>query len=303
MKLTLVCVLAGVLAFAVTRRSIEELARRAAVHARNHRGIQVASTGGIALVLGLLAGSLTAVLAIVPWSSGSAPLLDLPRDLVATASLIGLSGTALMFGLLGLYDDVAGDGSDRGWRAHLHAARTGRATPGAIKLVAGAAIAMQVGPAPTVPELLLTAAIIAMSANLINAFDLRPLRAAKASGIWLAALLVGALLAAEVAVIPGLIVIGAALAAMWRAEAAERIMLGDVGANALGAALGWLTVQGVVTTSARLIVTAVLLLFTVISAKPGFSAIIDGTGALRRFDRWGRQPDAASIDAGTNEPR
>lgn len=297
MKLTLVTVLASLLAFAVTRRSVEELARRAAVRARNHRGIEVATTGGIAYLLGLLGGGLIAVLAVVPWSQTGTPVLDLIRDRAAVGALVGLAGIGLMFGLLGLYDDIAGDGSDRGWRAHLRAATNGSATPGAIKLVAGAVIAMLVAPAATVPELLLGAAIVALSANLINAFDLRPLRAAKAAAIWLAALLVGALLAAEVAVVPGLLVIGAALAALRRAEAAERIMLGDVGANALGASLGWLSLMGAATTTARLVIAGVLSVLTVLSAKPGFSVIIDRVGVLRSFDRWGRQPDAAKIDA------
>ena len=303
MKLTLATVLASLLAFAVTRRSIEELARRAAVHARNHRGIEVATTGGIAYLLGLLGAGFVAVLTVVPWSDAGASLLDLPRDRAAVGSLVVLAGIALMFGLLGLYDDVAGDGSDRGWRAHLQAATAGRATPGAIKLVAGAVIAMLVSPAATVPELLLGAAIVALSANLINAFDLRPLRAAKASAIWLAALLVGALLAAEVAVVPGLLVIGSSLLALRRAEAAERIMLGDVGANALGASLGWLTLIGTTTTTARLVIAGVLVALTVISAKPGFSILIQRIGVLRAFDRWGRQPDAVGIDAPIDDPR
>lgn len=302
MKLTLVTLLAAAAGYLVTHRAADELARRAAVRGRNHRGIEIAATGGIALVLGLLAAAFVSILARAPWSDTAAPLLTIARDQLAIGMLAGVAFAGVGFGLLGLYDDVAGTGSERGWRAHADAVRHGRATPGGIKLAGGAALGLLLAPATSVPDLLVAAAVIALAANLVNAFDLKPLRAAKASILWLAILLVGALLAAEVRIVPAVLVLGAILAALWKPEAAERIMLGDVGANALGAALGWLSVSSVDTRTARLVVLLVLVGLTVLSAKPGFSALIARIPLLRRADLLGRQPDPIPVAPLPDEP-
>ena len=83
-------------------------------------------------------------------------------------------------------------------------------------------------------------------------------------------------------------VLGAAVAAA-PGDLGERDMLGDCGANALGAALGsqvaftaprpvrWLALAGVVG-------------LTLASEKVSFSKVIEGNDALRRVDAWGRRP-------------
>jgi UDP-GlcNAc:undecaprenyl-phosphate GlcNAc-1-phosphate transferase len=67
----------------------------------------------------------------------------------------------------------------------------------------------------------------------------------------------------------------------------ERLMLGDAGANALGAALG----LGALLTlgpGARLIVTVVLLVLNVAADVISFSKVIRSTPALDRLDKLGR---------------
>ena len=71
------------------------------------------------------------------------------------------------------------------------------------------------------------------------------------------------------------------------ADLGERLMLGDAGANALGAALG----LGVLLTlgpGARLVVTAVLAALNVAADLVSFSGVIRRTPALDRLDRLGR---------------
>ena len=46
------------------------------------------------------------------------------------------------FGFLGLIDDLAAVGEDRGFKGHLGALREGRVTTGLLKLVGGAAVAV-----------------------------------------------------------------------------------------------------------------------------------------------------------------
>ncbi len=66
-------------------------------------------------------------------------------------------------------------------------------------------------------------------------------------------------------------------------------MLGDAGANVVGAALG----IGVVLTSApsiRNLVLAALILLNGASEKVSYSRLIDSTPLLRKLDRLGRRP-------------
>jgi UDP-GlcNAc:undecaprenyl-phosphate/decaprenyl-phosphate GlcNAc-1-phosphate transferase len=133
---------------------------------------------------------------------------------------------------------------------------------------------------------LLGGAVIAASANLVNLFDLRPGRALKVglvglTGVGLAPAASGAIAAAP---------IGAATASLPE-DLAERGMLGDTGANALGAALG----VGIAATSSpvvRAAVLGVLVTLTLASEKVSFTKVIEATPALRWIDQLGRRPPA-----------
>lgn len=288
---TVLTLIAAVAAFAVTKASVDELARRAAVQATNHRGLPIAATGGVAVVLGLAVAGGIASLA----RTG----IDLNQidQLIVVSGISGLVVVAGAFAFLGLYDDIAGGPDERGWKSHLAAVRKGRASPGAIKLIGGASLGLIFSAGGTLVDVVVTGAIIALSANLVNAFDAKPLRAIKVTWAWILGLLVtGAVLAVPPA-IGGCVVLGAVVAALWTPERQERIMLGDSGSNALGAALGALTVatethSGTASTGApRIAILVVLLILTGLSHRPGFGSIIDRVGILRRFDRLGRQPD------------
>ena len=66
-------------------------------------------------------------------------------------------------------------------------------------------------------------------------------------------------------------------------------MLGDTGANALGAALGATWVQGRSKT-AKLAVLGVITALTLMSEKLSFSRLIEANPLLSRIDSWGRLP-------------
>jgi hypothetical protein len=63
-------------------------------------------------------------------------------------------------------------------------------------------------------------------------------------------------------------------------------MLGDAGANALGAVVGTLLLAGPVWL--LLLVAAVLLALQLLSERVSFSRVIDGNRLLRAADRLGR---------------
>jgi hypothetical protein len=232
----------------------------------NYRGRTVSLAAGPALAAGAAAG-----LAVVP---GLAP-----------AVRGGAVGTVLATGALGLYDDLAGSGSSRGFRGHVGALRRGEVTTGIVKIVgigtAGLAGAATVSDGPVAA--LVGGAAVAGSANLLNLLDLRPGRALKV-GLLHAPLLAGRGAAPALAVPP----LAAGLA-LLPGDLGEQTMLGDAGANALGSALG-LAVVSRAGLPARLAYLAVLAGLTAASERVSFSAVIERTPVLHRVDQWGRLP-------------
>lgn len=272
MATVLVIAVAAAGAAGVAWRLLETVTAHPALRARNYRGLELPLGSGIAVVGGTLAG----------WG-----ILDLLADLAdipePAAALPGFALLALGFAFLGLFDDLSGSGADRGWRAHLQALRRARATAGAFKMVGGIALAVIAAPAPDgLGWGLARAALIALSANLVNLFDLRPGRAGK---IFILAALTLAPLSFLVA--GPLIVAVAAVAICLRADLRERIMLGDAGANALGAIAG---AAAAIHASHVALVAALVVLagLHAMADRPGLSAIIDAVPPLRAADRAGR---------------
>lgn len=242
----------------------------------NHRGASVPVAAGVVLPIVLVAAASLLVL------GESFDIVEAPLDALAITV-----AAATGFALLGLLDDLAGDGSSRGFAGHLRALRDGRLTTGAVKLFGGAAVAV-IAASATSPEsptrLLIDAALVALSANLANLLDRAPGRVGKASLV--AALPIGAIAGAD-ARLAGALVVGGCLVALLRHDLRERLMLGDTGANVLGGTLG-LSVVLVAEPSTRAITLAVVAALNVASELVSFSAVIDRVPPLRWFDRLGR---------------
>jgi hypothetical protein len=234
----------------------------------NYHGSQVSLVAGPALVAGAAAGLAVA---------------GLPPRVRA-----GAMGACAAAGAFGLVDDLAGSTASKGFRGHLGALRRGELTSGSVKIVgigaAGLLGASTVSRGPV--DRLVGGAAVAGSANLLNLLDLRPGRALKV-GLLHAPLLLAAPPAAALAA-PAL---GAA-AALLPGDLAETTMLGDAGANALGAVLG-LAVVSVAPRPVRAGYLAALTGLTLASERVSFTAVIEATPALRRLDRLGRLPVTA----------
>jgi hypothetical protein len=248
----------------------------------NHRGEPITLLEGPAVAIGGVAGSLVA--------GGSG------RERLAIA--IAGAGAAAFGG----YDDLAGNGGKRGFRGHLGALRKGELTTGAVKLagigatgLAAAIIAGRPagsgaespGPVGAVADVVINAGLIAGSANLLNLFDLRPGRAIKV------ALLAGGLLAPSGGGAAAAAPVAAA-AALLPEDLGERSMLGDGGANALGAMLGAAAATSL-PRPARIAALGVIVGLTAASEVVSFTQVIDRTPALHWADRLGRRPSADSV--------
>jgi hypothetical protein len=152
--------------------------------------------------------------------------------------------------------------------------------------------------------------VIAGTANLVNLLDLRPGRALKA-GLLLGVPLAAAPPARGPASVRGAVrgpgsvrgavrgpgsVRGAGLAAgpvgacaaLLPADLDEQIMLGDAGANALGALLG-VALAARTGTAGRAVALAGLVALTAASEKVSFTKVIEATPGLRELDALGRR--------------
>ncbi|MGY1643068.1 hypothetical protein ACI782_18335 [Geodermatophilus sp. SYSU D00703] len=195
-------------------------------------------------------------------------------------------------GLVGGYDDLAGarpeQARDKGLAGHLRALRAGRVSAGAVKVAgigaaaaAAALLTRRERGARALADAVLTTGLVAGTANLVNLLDLRPGRAAKAASlVALAGLrgpagtLVAGPLGASLAVLP--------------ADLGERVMLGDCGANAVGALLG-LRLAALPGRPARAGLLAGVVALTLASEKVSFTKVIEATAGLRELDRLGRR--------------
>lgn len=279
--------------------------------ATNFAGRQVFYGLGIVWLIWAGCAIIAGVVAASTVQSSVLPLLTLTGPL------------ALIAFALGLVDDAYGSSSARGFKGHLKAMVKGRLTTGGMKLVgiglASLVVAMfaaEVAPwggngllerpfsVVTVGSVLLAGASIALTSNLFNLFDLRPGRALKAyaflvpfavaSAVWGVAMNSGGewLQARDSShsVIDAaglfLFLLGP-LVSVWRFDLAEEGMLGDSGANPMGAVIGLLVVSGLPLWG---LVIWTLLVFglNLASERVSFSAVIEGNALLRRVDAWGR---------------
>lgn len=274
----------------------------------NHRGEPVTLLEGPAVAAGAI--TVAAVAGAAPGRPGTSP------------AVIAVAGAgALGFGVI---DDLAGSDSRRGLRGHLGALARGEITTGTVKLaglaatgLACAALASRAragtpgrgGPVASAADAVINAGLIAGGANLINLFDLRPGRAIKV------VLLSGGMIAAASALPrgtgPGEPGTGLASAAGLAGVAApcgaavglltddlrERAMLGDAGANALGAMLGAAAATSL-SRPARATLLAGITGLTLASEKVSFTRVIERTPPLRWLDMLGRRaPSPAAIPA------
>jgi UDP-N-acetylmuramyl pentapeptide phosphotransferase/UDP-N-acetylglucosamine-1-phosphate transferase len=252
----------------------------------NYRGHVIPTGGGILVVL--------AVLVVEAGRAGLGALgVGESSDLTIERSEVLFAVVA--FGLLGLIDDLLGDGTTRGFRGHVRALLHGEITTGFLKLFGGAAVAVVLVATPgfaTGRRILVDAVLIALAANLGNLLDRAPgrtLKAALIAYVPLAILLGDGFVG--VAIAPAM---GAAFGLLPE-DLHERLMLGDAGANVVGAILGLGVVlgRGEVT---RITALVVLVVANVAAELVSFSRIIDRVPPLRWLDRLGQLPERREFE-------
>ena len=273
--------LAGALAVVFLRVGAPDVLASPVLERENYRGHHLPTAAGILIVIAVLvveAGR--AVLGALGVGEQSGLTID--RSLVLFA--------VFAFGLLGFVDDLLGDGSARGFKGHVGALAQGRITTGFLKLFGGAAVAVVLVATPGFASgrrLIVDAVLIALAANLGNLFDRAPGRTIKFALVaYVPLAFVLGTSNAGIAIAPAM---GAAIA-LLPDDLAERVMLGDTGANVIGAVLGLGVVLGRGETS-RVTALVVVVVLTIVAEVSSFSRIIDRVPPLRWFDRLGATPE------------
>jgi UDP-N-acetylmuramyl pentapeptide phosphotransferase/UDP-N-acetylglucosamine-1-phosphate transferase len=195
---------------------------------------------------------------------------------------------------LGLIDDTLfasgpdGDPGPRGWRGHGAAALRGELSTGALKAAGSLGLALLVAATLSADlsasRWLLATAVLVLATNAFNLLDLRPGRASKAFVLLGVGLTLGSLDLRPLWAL-GLFAAPALVAGLY--DLRERAMLGDTGANLLGALAGlWLilTLSG----TGQLIALGLLLALTIYGELRSISTLVEKTPGLRALDAWGR---------------
>lgn len=244
----------------------------------NWRGSALPFPGGIAIVAaGVLAVGLCTALAKVA---------DLDAFGVSSLSLAYLLGV----GMLGLIDDLLA-GRSRGWRGHSRAVLGGGFSTGALKAAGALALALYAlqDSFSDTGDYMLAVALLVLTTNLFNLLDLRPGRSAKAFALLGLGLSLGAW-HGRYGVGEPLWVVGpfaAPILVVGFYDLRERTMLGDTGANLIGAVAGLWLIYALDTTG-QLVALAIVLALTVYGELRSLSALIERTPLLRQIDSIGR---------------
>lgn len=301
----LVLLLAVALPWVIMRMLIEALEKSPKAQAQNYAGRTVVY--GLGIVWLVWAAILTAVQLSVQF--GVQP--ELVYSFFGAPVLLVFVTFAL-----GLFDDAYGTSESRGFKGHLKALAKGKLTTGGLKLfgisLMSFIVALQSAitmpwstgtinpvnqPAAPTPVLiglsLVAGASIALTSNFLNLADLRPGRASKVYLILLGVAFVGALITKphEVvyvfnSVLLFVLLIGPVLAVLGF-DLKERAMLGDAGANPMGAiAAYWILLQ--LNVVGLFVYFAIIVALNFASEKVSFSKVIAGNRALLWLDNIGR---------------
>jgi|GEM_PF-53598 len=263
---------------------------------KNYRGRYIPALGGLLV----LPASLFMAMEALPFRAA------LPTAFLRL--LPALPTFLLGWMLLGLYDDISDGAQRKGFRGHLGALLHGQLTAGGVKLLGGGvlslAMAFSVFRGMPLYAVFTAAILIALMANALNLFDLRPGRALKA--YWLLAAII-ALLAVGTAAAPFggwddavfvvvpiyvlaflLLLLATLIYAPF--DFAGMMMLGDTGANPLGAFLG-LCLALVLPSWGQGIAVLLLVGLHIYAERASITKLIERKRVLNWFDQLGRDKE------------
>lgn len=253
------------------------LSTRSGWLAENYLGRKIPSSGGLMLLPGLSASWLAYLLMVAINSDMATTQLIQPAIIIVWG-----------FGLLGFLDDRGGEGEHGGFRYHIATLLKGKLTTGGAKAIGGGVLALLaiLSVETNLILAMLNAVLIALCANLINLIDVRPGRAVKAFCLLTLPVVVAAIFRPDLAMMLFPVLGVVAVVGAW--DLKGELMLGDTGANLLGAiaGLGLAGIGSSLITAAALFVVGGINLWT---EKVSLSAQIKESHLLSWLDKLGRR--------------
>uniref|UniRef100_A0A7C2IDU5 Glycosyl transferase family 4 n=1 Tax=Ammonifex degensii TaxID=42838 RepID=A0A7C2IDU5_9THEO len=250
------------------------LLRKAGAIRPNYRGQEIPVGGGVLFFFALLVG--------VPG------VYLFPPASLEGQRIVGFLFLTALTTLVGLLDDAWGSRRASGFKGHFGRLFRGELTTGALKAMATMAGSLILFlPGSAVGEGVLNAVLVALWVNTLNLFDLRPGRAGKVFLVTAVVLTAAAWRSPELYL---LWVVGGALCAFLPFDLRGKAMMGDAGANTLGAVIG-ATIAWTLGTEARLGILFGLLTLHILTERYSLTEIISRNRVLNSLDRLGRMKD------------
>jgi UDP-N-acetylmuramyl pentapeptide phosphotransferase/UDP-N-acetylglucosamine-1-phosphate transferase len=236
------------------------------------------------------AGVLFAV--VIPTIIGLGIILRVP-SFTAVHSYLFLFVIVAM-GFMGFFDDQLGSHMVKGFKGHFRALfLEKRLTTGAFKAMFGAVIALifSLGTVELfkvkwpVWSVIINFLLVVLAANTINIFDLRPGRAGK---IYLFGFVIILLCSKYFEDYIGLFLpILAIMIYYLPFDLKAKVMMGDSGANLVGASLGMM-MAWMLTDISKIVALVILVVIQIAAEKVSFTEVIENSSWLKVLDQAGR---------------
>ncbi|MFN8015108.1 MAG: hypothetical protein U0R17_00690 [Acidimicrobiia bacterium] len=269
-------VLGGLLSYLICYFFINKTINQENLLRNNYRGQSISTIGGLILVCSIFLFAL--ILAVIPNISS--------KYLFTNNMLIVILG----FSFFGLIDDLIGDKSSQGFKGHIKQLVKGNVTTGAMKIFGGPAItAIAISSeikSNGYLEFIIDVITISLIVNLFNLFDLAPGRTTKYSILWIALLF--AFNVSNFSINAYFLVTVLVCSLIF--DLREKFMLGDIGSNAIGAVVGFITIN-LLNLESTLLILVFALLLNLVSEFISFSKIIDKIYPLRFLDSLGQKQE------------
>lgn len=193
----------------------------------------------------------------------------------------------------GFIDDIFSIDEIRGFKSHLGELLKGRVTTGMLKAILGLAVALIIAAftQDNLAGIVSAMFVIGLSMNAFNLLDIRPGRALKIYILMMVVLILTPV-ALNMVIFPAYwhlvgAVISPALILLYD-DLSKKSMIGDTGANVLGAIVGYAVIS-TFTGNIRLVILALLLIFNFVADRWSITKMIESQPLLNKLDRLGRK--------------
>lgn len=253
------------------------------IEKQNFEGTKIPNATGVLISISLLITS--SIIIITPDVFG-----DLRNFKDPLMHIFILTFTASFAGFI---DDIFSTDEIRGFRGHLGELLKGRVTTGMLKAILGLAIALIIAAftQDNLAGIVSAMFVIGLSMNAFNLLDIRPGRALKIYILMMAVLILTPV-ALNMVIFPAYwhlagVVISPALILLYD-DLSKKSMIGDTGANVLGAIVGYAVIS-TFTGNIRLVILALLLIFNFVADRWSITKMIESQPLLNTLDRLGRK--------------